>query len=114
MSSETLPEFLARTLERCKAGGVVMVRRNPLTQLGIQERPGWPITDAALRGPNSYEELAILTDKQRRELVQYAQVLPEKEKQFVEDVTCQIIQYRHEQNCDAQERPAAVAAAMRK
>lgn len=91
-----------------------MVRRSPLTQLGIQERSGWPITDAALRGPDSYEELVILTDKQRRELVQFAQVPPVKEKQFVEDVTCQIIQYRHEQDCDAQERPAAVAASMRK
>jgi hypothetical protein len=46
-----------------------MVRRKPFTQEHIGERAGWPEIKAGLRGPASYDELGILSPKQRGELV---------------------------------------------
>jgi hypothetical protein len=90
-----------------------MVRRNPFTRRAISERATWPESNAALRGPESYDELGILSRAQRRQLVQLARVEPEREKAFLDELACCINGYRHRKRHHAQESPAAVAEAMR-
>jgi hypothetical protein len=91
-----------------------MVRRKPFTQEHIAEREKWPEIQAGLRGPESYDELGILSAKQRGELVRLARVESEREKTFIEEVTCNIISYRRRMRVAHQESPAAVAESMRR
>jgi hypothetical protein len=91
-----------------------MARRKPFPQADIEERQRWLEVQAALGGPKVYEACGILTPNQRRELIQLARVTPEEKKQFIDDVTCNIIQYRIRERGNAQEKPAAVAEAMRR
>ena len=91
-----------------------MTRRKPFTNANIAERHTWPETKAALRGPNSYDELGILSTKHRNELIRLARIAPDREKPFINEVTCLIISYRRRERCHAQESPAAVAESMRR
>jgi hypothetical protein len=90
-----------------------MTRRKPFTNADIAERSTWPETKAALRGPDSYDELGILNPTQRRELVTLAHVAPDREKLFVRELLCVINGYRLRKRRHAQETPAAVAASIR-
>jgi hypothetical protein len=91
-----------------------MARRKPITQESIKERKTWPETQAALRGPESYDELGILSSAQRRQLVQPARVKAEMEKPFIDELVCYINGYRFRKRCHAQETPAAVSESMRR
>jgi hypothetical protein len=91
-----------------------MTKRKPFTQSNIEERESWPESQAALLGPEAYEECGVLDPTQRLALVQLARVTPEQAKPFINTVTCLINGYCHRKRVHAQESPAAVAASMRR
>ncbi len=89
------------------------MRRKPFLHANIAERSTLPETKAALRGPNSYDELGILNPTQCRELVTLAHVAPDREKLFVRELLCVINGYRLRKRRHAQETLAAGAASRR-
>jgi hypothetical protein len=91
-----------------------MTRRKPFMNANIAERSRWPESKAALRGPESYDELGILNQTQRLQLVQLARVATDREKPFIEKVICITNGYRLRKRCHTQESPAAVAESMRR
>jgi hypothetical protein len=91
-----------------------MAPRKRFTKADIDERGSWPEIKAALQGPKAYDKNSILVPNQRRKLVQLARVKPEEEKPFIDEVTCNIIQFRLGERTNDQERPAAVAEATRR
>jgi hypothetical protein len=90
------------------------MRRSPFTRADILKRESWPEIQAGLRGPESYDELGILSPAQCRQLAQLARVEAEREKTFLNEVVCCINGYRLRKRRHAQESHAAVAESSRR
>jgi hypothetical protein len=65
------------------------------------------------RNPSRASWPRVVCPVQRRQLVQLARVAPDREKPFIDEVTCSINGYRRRMRVADQETPAAVAESMR-